>query len=172
MAAAIPERQFQSAGNCDERGTEEYNLALGQRRANGDRDYLVAQGVAPNADRNDQLRQVASGRPRFLPAGLGTEPQCHHLGEVARLFHWPASAALAHVSMAQSTIDAEPTSRLVQAVNARSSRLSTARSAAEMRGPNPIRLDAASATARARPRISACNAARSRSSSTDDSALV
>ena len=33
------------AGNCDERGTEEYNLALGQRRANADRDYLVAHGV-------------------------------------------------------------------------------------------------------------------------------
>src|ERR1700748_3286257 len=31
------------AGNCDERGTEEYNLALGQRRAVADRDYLGAQ---------------------------------------------------------------------------------------------------------------------------------
>ncbi len=34
------------AGNCDERGTEEYNIALGQRRANVARDYLVAKGVA------------------------------------------------------------------------------------------------------------------------------
>jgi peptidoglycan-associated lipoprotein len=34
------------AGNCDERGTETYNLALGERRANAARDYLVAQGVA------------------------------------------------------------------------------------------------------------------------------
>jgi peptidoglycan-associated lipoprotein len=33
------------AGNCDERGTQEYNLALGQRRANADRDYLVAHGI-------------------------------------------------------------------------------------------------------------------------------
>jgi peptidoglycan-associated lipoprotein len=33
------------AGNCDERGTEEYNLALGQRRANADRDYLASRGV-------------------------------------------------------------------------------------------------------------------------------
>jgi peptidoglycan-associated lipoprotein len=33
------------AGNCDDRGTEEYNLALGQRRANADRDYLVAHGI-------------------------------------------------------------------------------------------------------------------------------
>ncbi len=36
----------QIAGNCDERGTEEYNIALGQRRANASRDYLVAKGVA------------------------------------------------------------------------------------------------------------------------------
>ena len=32
-------------GNCDERGTEEYNLALGQRRANADRDYLASRGI-------------------------------------------------------------------------------------------------------------------------------
>ena len=34
-------------GHCDERGTEEYNLALGMRRATAVRDYLVAQGVDP-----------------------------------------------------------------------------------------------------------------------------
>ena len=33
-------------GHCDERGTDEYNLALGERRAHAARDYLVAQGVA------------------------------------------------------------------------------------------------------------------------------
>ena len=36
------------AGNCDERGTREYNLALGARRANATRDYLVSQGVDPS----------------------------------------------------------------------------------------------------------------------------
>ena len=36
----------QVAGNCDDRGTEEYNLALGQRRANAAADYLEAKGVA------------------------------------------------------------------------------------------------------------------------------
>jgi peptidoglycan-associated lipoprotein len=36
----------QIAGNCDPRGTEEYNIALGQRRANAARDYLVAKGAA------------------------------------------------------------------------------------------------------------------------------
>ncbi len=36
----------QIAGNCDERGTEEYNLALGNRRANAAASYLKARGVA------------------------------------------------------------------------------------------------------------------------------
>jgi peptidoglycan-associated lipoprotein len=36
----------QIAGNCDERGTEEYNLALGNRRANAAASYLKAKGVA------------------------------------------------------------------------------------------------------------------------------
>ncbi len=34
-------------GHCDERGTREYNIALGERRANAVQDYLVAQGVNP-----------------------------------------------------------------------------------------------------------------------------
>jgi len=34
------------AGNADERGTETYNLALGERRANSVRDYLVVRGVS------------------------------------------------------------------------------------------------------------------------------
>ena len=34
-------------GNCDERGTREYNLALGERRANAARDFLVSLGVDP-----------------------------------------------------------------------------------------------------------------------------
>ncbi len=43
--SAYPSVTVQVAGNCDERGTREYNLALGARRANAARDYLVAQGV-------------------------------------------------------------------------------------------------------------------------------
>ncbi len=34
-------------GHCDERGTNEYNLALGERRAAAVRDYLLSLGVAP-----------------------------------------------------------------------------------------------------------------------------
>jgi peptidoglycan-associated lipoprotein len=37
--------RIQIAGNCDERGTEEYNLALGQRRADAVKTYLTTYGV-------------------------------------------------------------------------------------------------------------------------------
>jgi peptidoglycan-associated lipoprotein len=47
------------AGNCDERGTVEYNLALGQRRANADRDYLVAQGIA-----SSRMETISYGKSR------------------------------------------------------------------------------------------------------------
>jgi peptidoglycan-associated lipoprotein len=39
---------LQVQGNCDERGTREYNIALGARRAASVREYLVALGVAPS----------------------------------------------------------------------------------------------------------------------------
>jgi peptidoglycan-associated lipoprotein len=41
-----PQVRVRIEGNCDERGTREYNLALGARRANAVRDYLVGHGVA------------------------------------------------------------------------------------------------------------------------------
>jgi len=44
--AKYPQVSLQVAGNCDDRGTEEYNLALGNRRATAAKDYLVAKGVA------------------------------------------------------------------------------------------------------------------------------
>jgi len=47
------------SGNCDERGTEEYNLGLGQRRAATDANFLVAQGV--NAAR---LQTISYGKDR------------------------------------------------------------------------------------------------------------
>ena len=44
-------------GHCDERGTAEYNLALGERRAVAVRTYLVALGISP-----DRLRTVSYGK--------------------------------------------------------------------------------------------------------------
>jgi peptidoglycan-associated lipoprotein len=51
-------------GHCDERGTREYNLALGERRANAARQYLVAQGV-PAA----RIKTVSYGKERPDPVG-------------------------------------------------------------------------------------------------------
>jgi peptidoglycan-associated lipoprotein len=48
-------------GHCDERGTVEYNLALGEQRARAARDYLVSLGVA-----SDRLRAVSFGKERPL----------------------------------------------------------------------------------------------------------
>ncbi len=42
-------------GNCDERGTVEYNLALGQKRADAAKNYLVGLGVDGKKTRHDQL---------------------------------------------------------------------------------------------------------------------
>jgi peptidoglycan-associated lipoprotein len=49
------------AGNCDERGTREYNLALGARRAAAARDYLASLGVAQN-----RMETVSYGKERPL----------------------------------------------------------------------------------------------------------
>jgi peptidoglycan-associated lipoprotein len=51
-----PERtrlRFSIEGHCDERGSEKYNLALGDRRANAAKEYLTKQGI--NADRIDTI---------------------------------------------------------------------------------------------------------------------
>jgi len=55
----------QVAGNCDERGTEEYNIALGQRRAAAARDYLVAKGVS-----STRITTISYGKDR--PTALGS----------------------------------------------------------------------------------------------------
>ena len=51
-------------GHCDERGTREYNLALGDRRANAVKTYLVALGISPN-----RIRTISYGKER--PADPG-----------------------------------------------------------------------------------------------------
>jgi peptidoglycan-associated lipoprotein len=43
-----PQAKIRVEGNCDERGTVEYNLPLGEKRANVARDYLIKLGVAPD----------------------------------------------------------------------------------------------------------------------------
>ena len=50
---------FTVEGHADERGTREYNLALGARRAAATRDYMIARGIAPN-----RIRTVSYGKER------------------------------------------------------------------------------------------------------------
>lgn len=58
----------QVAGNCDERGTAEYNLALGNRRAKAAADYLKAKGVAAS-----RITTISYGKDR--PTALGSNEQ-------------------------------------------------------------------------------------------------
>ena len=53
---------FTIEGHADERGTREYNIALGARRAQTVREYLGARGVQAAAHAHDLLRQGAAGR--------------------------------------------------------------------------------------------------------------
>lgn len=55
-------------GHADERGTREYNLALGDRRAQAAKNYLVALGVSPN-----RVRTISYGKER--PAADGHSEQ-------------------------------------------------------------------------------------------------
>ncbi|HEX4178677.1 MAG TPA: peptidoglycan-associated lipoprotein Pal [Rhizomicrobium sp.] len=56
-----PQVRVQVEGHCDERGTREYNLALGARRANAVKEYLIAQGVA-----NGRVETISYGKERPL----------------------------------------------------------------------------------------------------------
>ncbi|MEI7932074.1 MAG: peptidoglycan-associated lipoprotein Pal [Alphaproteobacteria bacterium] len=55
-------------GNADERGTQEYNFALGERRANAVRDYLVSKGVAAS-----RISVVSYGKERPIDPGSNEE---------------------------------------------------------------------------------------------------
>ena len=54
-------------GHCDERGTREYNLALGEQRATAVRDYLVINGIDP-----DRIKVISYGKEK--PAVVGSVP--------------------------------------------------------------------------------------------------
>jgi peptidoglycan-associated lipoprotein len=60
-----PNDQLQVEGHADERGTREYNLALGEKRAASVKDFLVANGVAAS-----RLHTISYGKER--PAVLGS----------------------------------------------------------------------------------------------------
>jgi peptidoglycan-associated lipoprotein len=68
ILAAHPRLAIRIAGNCDERGSDEYNLALGERRAAAAKRYLVAHGVA-----TARVEVVSYGKERPLDAGHGED---------------------------------------------------------------------------------------------------
>lgn len=63
---AHPEVTLTLEGHADERGTREYNLALGERRANSTRQYLISLGVDAN-----RLAVISYGEER--PEALGSD---------------------------------------------------------------------------------------------------
>jgi len=59
-----PGMKFQIEGHCDERGTGEYNLALGERRANSVMKYLVSLGIEPG-----RISTISYGEERPFDPG-------------------------------------------------------------------------------------------------------
>jgi len=73
---ANPSAKITVEGHCDERGTREYNLGLGQRRAKATRDYLVAAGIDPN-----RIKTISYGKER--PFALGHDESAWRLNRRA-----------------------------------------------------------------------------------------
>ena len=64
--AKYPNVRVTLEGHCDERGTREYNLALGDRRANAAKNYLAERGVSPA-----RISTISYGKER--PVALGSD---------------------------------------------------------------------------------------------------
>jgi len=66
QARQRPDQDLRIEGNCDERGTREYNLALGQRRADAAKNYLVGLGLDAS-----HITAISNGKER--PRALGDD---------------------------------------------------------------------------------------------------
>ena len=62
-----PDTNITIEGHADERGTREYNLALGERRANAAKDYLMTYGIS-----SDRISVLSYGKER--PVDSGSNP--------------------------------------------------------------------------------------------------
>ncbi|MDD8021413.1 MAG: peptidoglycan-associated lipoprotein Pal [Acidobacteriota bacterium] len=59
-----PTVKILAEGHCDERGTEEYNLALGEKRAKSAMDYLISLGISP-----EKIKIISYGKSQPLDPG-------------------------------------------------------------------------------------------------------
>lgn len=64
----FPNVKIQIEGHCDERGTNEYNLALGERRANSTKKYLTSLGI-----KADRVSTISYGEEKVLDPGHNEE---------------------------------------------------------------------------------------------------
>jgi peptidoglycan-associated lipoprotein len=68
-----PAVQVRIEGNCDERGTEDYNLALGARRATAVKEFLVAHGV-----QTSRIATISYGKERPVDPSQGEQARQHN----------------------------------------------------------------------------------------------
>ena len=68
LLSKYPQVKVQVEGHCDERGTNEYNLALGERRANAAKKYLVSLGISA-----DRISSISYGEEKPLDTGHNEE---------------------------------------------------------------------------------------------------
>jgi peptidoglycan-associated lipoprotein len=68
LLSKYPQVKVQVEGHCDERGTNEYNLALGERRANAAKKYLLSLGIS-----TDRISSISYGEEKPLDTGHDEE---------------------------------------------------------------------------------------------------
>ena len=66
--ARYPDKKITIEGHCDERGTRDYNIALGERRANAAKNYLTSVGIDAS-----RITTVSYGKER--PVALGSDEE-------------------------------------------------------------------------------------------------
>lgn len=76
--------KFTIGGNCDERGSEEYNLGLGDRRANVVKEFLIKQGIDPSS-----IKTISYGEER--PVCRETTEECYQRNRNASFVPGPTS---------------------------------------------------------------------------------
>ena len=72
-----PEYKITIEGHCDERGSEMYNLALGQRRADSVKNFLINLGISPKRIKTISYGEERPLDPRHNPIAWAKNRRCH-----------------------------------------------------------------------------------------------